>query len=245
VTYFSDWAYLVAGMSAFFASACELGNLYRRWPFCNRKFAYYWFGIALLDTAAGCLAIAICSILKLARNYSWLGNWYGWVVIGLSATLVMRANFKPVKIGNASVPIGTGTLYAGLRTLLEKPLKGKNWQIQYALVIGRLNWSLDFVDNAEPSVSMKSVCDIVRSFIPNNFSSEDVPKEVADLEIEIRSAKRNKEPVEQVKQLITYMVEKEYNVALDALLGPPNRNVIRGWRTRSAIASVPAKPASK
>ncbi len=236
---FSHWSYLVAGSSSFVASSFELSNLYRRSPFCNRKFAAYWLSIASLDAAAGCGAIALCYLFKLAAFYTWLGTWYGWLVVGLSGALIMRANFAPINVGKATVPIGTGILYSSIRSLFEKPLKEKNWQINYAIKQGRIKWSLDTVDVFPGRISMESTSNAARDYLRNNLSAEKSPKELAELEAEIISAKLNGAEVEQVKQLITYMVEKNYTAALDALLGSPDRKVIRGWRIQSALDRVP------
>ncbi len=236
---FSHWSYLVAASSALIASVCELSNLYRRWPFCNKKFATYWLCITALDAAAGCGAIALCYLFKLAHYYSWLGSWYGWVVVGLSASLLMRANFAPVNVGRASVPIGTGMLYSSLRSLFEKPLKEKNWQIGYALRQGRVRWSLDRVDASQGRLTMDGTSSAIRDFLNDNVTLERSRKELAELEVEITSARKNEAEVEQVKQLITYMVEKNYTAVLDALLGAPSRSVIRGWRKQSFLDMVP------
>lgn len=230
MTSFGDTAYAVAAGTALIASAGELGNLYRQSPFRRSTYAVYWSCILVLDALAGCLALALCSATNLPRHAAWIDSWYGWVVIGLSATLIVRANLTAISVGKASVPIGPGAAYGTLRSLVENPLKSKYWWITYGERQGRSKWILDRVDSKNGSLTFSetknAVCDFVVSIIQ--------PKEgyhvMVELEKEIAAASLNPNEVEQIKQLVTYMSEKNYTTPLYRILGRPTRSEKRSWQ---------------
>ncbi len=116
-------AFVVSGAAAAAASAVQLGQAYPRWPTTDRKFGCHWIGIVTLDGLAGVAALAIVQALNPPRQNAWLAGALGWIVDGLLATLVVRANLLAFSIGIVSVPLGFGVIYGPLRSLLEPGIK--------------------------------------------------------------------------------------------------------------------------
>ena len=53
---------------------------------------------------------------------------------------------------------------------------------------------------------------------------------MVELEKEIAAASLNPNEVEQIKQLVTYMSEKNYTTPLYRILGRPTRSEKRSWQ---------------
>jgi hypothetical protein len=236
---FTGLAYVVSALSAFLACGFELGNEYRRSPFCSMGFGLRWLSITLLDALAGLMAISLCSAMKLAQHYAWLNSWYGWIVIGLSAALMMRANLGPIDFGNRKVPLGTGVFYAAARKIFETPLKDLDWKIGYAIKQGRLQWSLAKIDSVSGELLTTTAVAAVRDYVHQNIVPDNGDRVREELDLEIGAALDNPDQIDQIKQLVTFMIAKGYISPLESLLGTPTRKEMKSWRSRSIIASMP------
>jgi hypothetical protein len=229
-------AFVVSAAAAAVASSAELGKTYRRSPFIDGRFGRRWFGIVALDGLAGVAALAIVGVLDWPKHAAWLAGVLGWVVVGLIATLVVRADLLELPVGGLSVPVGFGVVYGTLRSLLEPGLRERQWALSDAERDGRLHWSLETADTQGSSLQLNKVEEKLRDYVskvvvPRNPSvGPEVQKRTNDA---IANAKRDLSsgPLECAKQLITFMVNEDYVAPLDNLLGRPPKRTVRSWRS--------------
>jgi hypothetical protein len=228
-------AFAVSAAAAAVASSAELGKTYRRSPFTDRRFGWRWFGIVALDGLSGVAALAIVGALDWPKHAAWLAGVLGWVVVGVIATLVVRADLLELPVGGLSVPVGFGVVYGTLRSLLEPGLRERQWALSDAERDGRLHWSLEAADTKASSLQLDEVDAKLRDYVskvvvPKNPSvGPEVQKRANDA---IGDARRDLSsgPLEAIKQLITFMVYEDYVPPLDNLLGRPPKGTVRSWR---------------
>jgi hypothetical protein len=228
-------AYIVCAAAAALASSAELGTRYRRSPFTNKQFGWRWFGVAALDGSAGMAALAIVHALDWPKHAVWL-NWVlGWAIVGLVATLIVRADLLSLPIGGLSVPIGFGVVYGTVRSLLEPGMVAAQWELDDAERDGRLLWSLGTADAKAATLQLAKVEVKLRDYVskvivPRNLGAgADAQRRTNEA---IDSARRNTSSgeLEAIKQLITFMVNEDYVPPLNRLLGRPTRRQVRSWR---------------
>jgi len=229
---FPAWAFAVSGFSAGVGSWAELANKYRRWPFIQRQVAGWWLGIVVLDCLAGVGALFVVSALNLSQHAQWLHGVLGWVVIGLAATLIVRANLLTITVGKTSFPLGFGVIYGLIRSLLEPSLRDGVWAVDFSERQGRLSWSLFRVDQLGNRVSLVHAKKVVRDYVTNvvlvNNPTDQSPQKRLDDVINVVEA--NDSEQEAVKQLVTFMVEQRYIAPLGKLVGRPSKSELRSWR---------------
>jgi hypothetical protein len=234
-------AFAVAAGAAAAASAIQLATKYPRWPLADLRFGWRWSAIAGLDAVAGIAALAIVNALGWSKNATWLTSILGWVVVGVIATMVVRADLLELPVGQLSVPVGFGAVYGTIRNLVEPGLKNRHWSLSSEERRGRRIWSLNEADSKYRSASLKfdDMVTVLQDYVLTGASyKDDDQKNDAILESNkaIEDARKNFSDggsdagLEAVKQLITYMLEEGYVTTLDNLLGRPSKTVIRAWR---------------
>jgi hypothetical protein len=188
-------AFVVGGLSAGVGSWAELANKYRRWPFFKKsRVAGWWLGIIALDCAAGVVALFIVIALKLPEHAQWLHGALGWIVIGLAATLIVRANLLTITLGKTSLPLGFGVIYGLIRSLLEPYLRDGIWNLDYSERQGRLMWSLARVDEPGNTVSLAQATQALKDYVTNvvivNNPTDQSPQKRLDDVIKCGECKR-------------------------------------------------------
>jgi hypothetical protein len=178
------------------------------------------------------VAVSICSAVHLQRHASWLTSRQGWIAIGASAALIVRANLLSVPYGNVSIPIGPGVIYGTLRSVFERQLKLGWWSLTYGESEGRLAWILNEIDRQNPGVAFNRLARAARNFIAEFVEASAGHNAHAALEKEITAALGNPTEREKVKQLATYLSDEGYIQPLYQLIGRPPRNVVSTWRQR-------------
>jgi hypothetical protein len=86
------------------------------------------------------------------------------VLLGLVATIIVRANLLMLPIGIASVPLGFGVVYGTLRSLFERPLRDRLWEVNFGEADGRLQWALAKVDADGTSLTFERVSKAVADY---------------------------------------------------------------------------------
>jgi len=230
VNAFPPEAYVVASVIAIIGSGADLLSIHRRPPWISARFAGWWGLILVLDGIAGTVAVAISSALTLQRHASWLASPIGWVLLGLVATIIVRANLLMLPIGIASVPLGFGVVYGTLRSLFERPLRDRLWEVNFGEADGRLQWALAKVDADGTSLTFERVSKAVADYV-SYATAPTAPAPVRDLRSAITTAESEPNEVEQVKFLVTFMVDNGYTAPVYRLLGRPKFQEVRAWRS--------------
>jgi hypothetical protein len=234
-------AFAVSAGAAAGASAIQLASEYPRWPLADLRFGWRWSAIAGLDAVAGIAALAIVHALGWSKDATWLTSILGWVVVGVIATMVVRADLLELPVGQLSVPVGFGAVYGTIRSLVEPGLKDRHWSLSNKERRGRRIWSLNTADTKYQSGSLKfdEMVTVMQDYVLEGASYKDDNQKndaIRDANKAIEDARKNLSAdgssagPEAVKQLITYMLEEDYVSILDDLLGTPPKNLIRTWR---------------
>jgi hypothetical protein len=226
-------AFVVCAAAAGLASATQLGQTYPRWPWTDLKFGCRWIGIVALDGLSGVAALALVQGLNLPEKDAWLGSVLGWIIVGLLATLVVRANLLAFSIGMLSVPLGFGLIYGALRSLLEPGLRARQWELADAERDGRLTWSLSRADTQAGKLTLANVEAKLRDYVSTSVAANPAGAEVQRrMNQAITSATKDLSAgeLEAIKQLITFMVGEGYLAPLNNLLGRPSKGDKRAWR---------------
>ncbi|HVC70405.1 MAG TPA: hypothetical protein VNC61_09165 [Acidimicrobiales bacterium] len=227
VGHLSGYAYLVAAGAAGIGSGADLAVAYPRTPWSDTTFGLFWSLIVALDVGAGALAALIVSDTELETHASWLSGPLGWMVIGLAAALIVRANLLTISIGPTSVPLGFGLVYGTLRSLCERPLKGCLWDLNWGERDGRETWLLGRVDEKATTLSLERVERILLDYVNTVVPTSDAK---SDAETGITAARGNNNPIDGIKQLVSLMNSRGYVKPLNRLLGRPSRAQVKQWR---------------
>jgi hypothetical protein len=226
-------AFVVCGAAAAVASAAQLAQAYPRWPTTDGQFGRRWLGIIVLDGLSGVAALAIVQALNLPEQNAWLAGVLGWIIVGLLAALVVRANLLTFSIGMVSVPLGFGVIYGALRSLLEPGIVARQWELVDAERDGRLVWSLSRADALAGTLTLSKVEAKLRDYVSTALATNPGGAEVLRrMNLAIASATKDTSAgeLEAIKQLITYMVGEGFRAPLNNLLGRPAKRDMRRWR---------------
>jgi hypothetical protein len=227
---FPIWSYLIGALAAFFASSIDLTVRFPGSPMWRVAYGRYWLPITLLDSAFACIAVGICSTLHLAGHVPWLATWYGWIAIGVSATLIVRANLTTKVYTRYSLPIGFGFVYGSFRSVFERKLHDEYWDATYSESMGRDQWILEKVDALGGTLTVNATIRAVRNYVALVVTPAKGPSTMLELDREIDAALSNNDDIDRIKQLVTMMSEKGYLSPLYNLLGRPSRKERRSWR---------------
>lgn len=228
-------AFVVCAAAAALASAAELGTKYHMSPFTDRRFGWRWLAVVGLDALSGVAALAIVQALDWPKHAVWLTGILGWMVVGVIATMVVRADLLTLPVGGLSVSVGFGVVYGTLRSLLEPGLRKRQWQLGDAERDGRLRWSLDSADAKAGTLKLDKVEEKLRAYVSKVIIPENPgagASALRGMDDAIKNAKRDLSSgeLEAIKQLITFMVNEGYIPPLDNLLGQPHKSQVRTWR---------------
>lgn len=227
--------YLIAAAAAIVAACAELGTTYPRSPLTSVGLWGRWLWILALDGAAGALAILIWHSTSGPHEPAWLTGAVGAAVIGLVASLIVRANLFDVTVGKATVPVGFGVVYGSLRSLVERQLRNKVWELNYSEQSGRLEWSLARVDLLVPKgLTFVKVEKALRNYFDTVILpvvSDNKLKKQIDDGIDAAKLQVVAHEVDAIKQLVALMNEQNFVSPLHGLLGRPAKAQIKQWRS--------------